>query len=127
MDLPAKIAVFCRELGGNRLLEIARQQQAEELLRVAEEALRSGRISPELEANLDQLDRVVAQAEGRGLYPAPLRGYQPLPGPVRQTGARWWTCPLGQCSGRGRVRPGQQAPGCVAAGGSPLVPGPLPG
>ena len=126
MDLPAKIAAFCRELGESRLLEIAHQQQAEEVLRAAEEALRSGRIGPELEASLDQLDRLVAQAEGRGLYPAPLRTYQPLPGPVHQTGVRWWTCPLRQCAGRGRVRPGQQAPACAAAG-KPLVAGPLPG
>jgi hypothetical protein len=126
MDLQAKIAAFCRELGESRLLEIARQQQAEEVFRAAEEALRSGRIGPELEASLDQLDQVIAQAEGQGLYPAPLRTYQPLPGPVRLTGARWWTCPLGQCAGRGRVRPAQQVPTCAAAG-KPLVAGPLPG
>ncbi|GAA4617979.1 hypothetical protein GCM10023195_80500 [Actinoallomurus liliacearum] len=126
MDLPTKIAAFCRELGEGRLLEISRRQQVEEVFRAAEEALRSGRIGPELEADLDQLDQVVAQVEGLGLYPAPLRAYQPLPGPVRQTGARWWTCPLVQCAGRGRVRPGQQAPTCAAAG-RPLVAGPLPG
>ncbi|WP_345444437.1 hypothetical protein [Actinoallomurus vinaceus] len=126
MDLPTKIAAFCRELGESRLLEIARQQQVEEVLRAAEEALRSGRIGPELEAGLDKLDQAVAQAEGQGLYPATLRVYQPLPGPVRQTGARWWTCPLVQCAGRGRVRPDQQAPMCAAAG-RPLVAGPLPG
>lgn len=126
MDLPVKIAAFCRELGDSWLLEIARQQQAEDVLRAAEQAFRSGQIGPELEASLDQLDRMVTQAEGKGLYPASLRDYKPLPGPARQTGAQWWTCPLGQCAGRGRVRPGQQAPACAAAG-KPLVEGPLPG
>jgi hypothetical protein len=75
---------------------------------------------------LDSLDEMATRAEGHGLYPSATRSYTPLPPGGGDTGARWWTCPLGSCAGRGRVRRDQPAPAC-AASGKPLVSGPLPG
>lgn len=127
IDLATKVGAFCRELGDSVLWEMAHQQGgAEEIaFKRAEESLRAGRIGPELEADLDSLDEMVRRVEGQGLYPAATRAFQPLPDPERATGAQWWTCPSGRCTGRGRVKPGQAAPLCAAAG-EPLVPGPLP-
>jgi hypothetical protein len=126
MDLAGKIAAFCRELADGQLFEIARQQNQDDVYIRAGQALRDGRIGPELEADLDALDAMVWHVDGLGLYPSATRSYQPLPGPESGMGAQWWTCPGGRCAGRGRVRPGQQPPVCAATG-ELLVPGPLPG
>ena len=125
IDLTVKIAAFCRELGDSTLQEMARQQNEEAVYERAEESLKAGRTSPELEADLDSLDEMVRRVEGQGLYPSATRSYQPLPDPGMGTGAQWWTCPSGRCAGRGRVRPDQESPVCVATG-EQLVPGPLP-
>jgi hypothetical protein len=92
----------------------------------AEQSLKAGKIGPELEADLDALDEMVRDVAGQGLYPSVTRGFGPLPGYGRQTGAQWWTCPRGRCSGRGRVLPNQAPPACGATG-EQLVPGPLSG
>jgi hypothetical protein len=126
MDLQAKVAAFCRELDDSSLAEIAVRQGMKPTLEHATELLGSGQIGPDLEAALDSLDQMMRQSEGLGLYPPAVRTYQPVPDPVRQSGAQWWTCPRGQCTGRGRVQPGQQPPVCLAAG-EPLAPGPFPG
>jgi hypothetical protein len=128
MDLSAKIAVFCRELGDSALAGIVRQQQdMEPVYRRAQEELTAGTAGPGLEADLDALDVMVRRATGRGLYPSATRSYQgPLPGTATGTGAQWWTCPRDLCAGRGRVKPGQPAPSCAASGKS-LIAGPLPG
>lgn len=127
IDLSAKVAAFCRELGDDVLLEMARQQGGEEELAFqrAEESLRSGSLGLALEADLDLLDKMVRRVEGQGLYPVTTRAFQPLPGSEQVTSARWWTCPSGRCAGRGRVKPGQATPACAATG-EPLVPGPMP-
>ena len=125
MDLTAKAAAFCRELGDNTLRAMAGEQNMEHVFRHAEDSLKAGRIDQELEADLDSLDAMVKRVEGRGFYPAVTRGYLPLPGPGGDTGVQWWTCPRGRCTGRGRVRPGQKPPVCAATG-EQLVPGPLP-
>jgi hypothetical protein len=128
MDLPGKVAAFCRELGNTTLAGLARQEKdLEPVYRRVEESLRAGRTGRELEDDLDTLDAMVLRALGQGLYPSGTRGYAPLPEGARaSSGARWWTCPRGWCAGRGRVRPGQAAPSCAVAGES-LVAGPLPG
>ena len=129
MDLPAKVAAFCRELGDTALVDIVRQDKdMEPVYRRADESLRAGRAGLELEADLDALDAMVRRVEGQGMYPAVTRSMYPgpLPGSRTDSGARWWTCPRGWCTGRGRVKPGQDAPSCAAAGES-LVAGPLPG
>jgi hypothetical protein len=125
ISLTEKIAAFCRELSDGILLDIARQESMEPVFRRAEESLKAGRIDSGLEADLDLLDDMVRRVEGQGLYPAATRSYVPLPGPGSGSSAQWWTCPRGQCAGRGRVRPGQQSPVCGATG-KQLVPGPLP-
>ena len=125
MNLTAKAAVFCRELGDNTLRAMAGQQNMEHVFQRAEDSLKAGRIDPELEADLDSLDAMVKRVEGHGLYPSVTRGYLPLPGPGGDTGAQWWTCPRGRCAGRGRVRSGQESPVCAATG-EQLVPGPVP-
>ena len=131
MDLPAKIAVFCRELGDTTLAGIVDlhkdmqpvYQRAQESLKAAME----GRAGPELEADLDALDAMVRKAAGQGLYPSATRTYPgQLPGSSTGTGAQWWLCPRGLCAGRGRVKPGQAPPCCAANGGS-LIAGPLAG
>ena len=126
MDRAVKIGAFCRELGDNALRTMARDENKEPVYERAEESLKAGQIGPELEADLDLLDEVVRRATGQGLYPGVTRGFGPLPGHERQTGAQWWTCPRGRCSGRGRVLSGQAPPVCGATG-EPLVPRPLPG
>jgi hypothetical protein len=126
MDLRTKVAAFCRELGDTSLSEIAQKEKMESVLSRAIELLRAGKIGPDLEAALDSLDQMVWRRErAAGLYPPPVRGYEPVPDPVRESGAQWWTCPRGQCVGGGRVRPGQPAPFCAAAGEA-LAPGPFP-
>lgn len=127
MDLPEKVAAFCRELGDTVLADLAHQEGAEPVYRRAEEFLRAGRTGSELEADLDALDAVVRRVEGQGLYPSPTRTAYPgpLPGSGTGNGAQWWTCPRGWCAGRGRVKPGQARPSCAAAGEF-LVAGPLP-
>ena len=127
MDLTVKDDAFCRELGDSTLREMAqRDKKTDDAYKRAEESLKDGRIGPGLEADLDLLDEMVRQVEGQGLYPAATRSYQPLPDPARGTGAQWWTCPSERCSGRGRVKPGQEPPVCAATG-EQLVLGPLPG
>ena len=125
INLAGKVSAFCRELGDTALLDAARKANMEPAYRRAEESLKAGETGPPLEDDLDALDAMLQQAEGYGLYPRPTRDYTPLPGPGAGSGAQWWGCPRGWCSGRGRVRPGQQPPSCVAAGQS-LVAGPLP-
>jgi hypothetical protein len=128
ITLAAKIAAFCRELGDESdgsLRAMAHTQNMESVFTRAEDAVQSGQISPELEANLDSLDLMVKRAEGQGLYPAATRSYMPLPGPGGGSGAQWWVCPRNLCAGRGRVQARKQPPVCVAAG-EQLVPGPLP-
>ena len=126
MDLAMKIGAFCRELGDNTLRAMALRDNKEPVYERAEESLKAGQIGPELEADLDLLDEMVRGVTGQGLYPAVTRGFGPLPGYGRETGAQWWTCPRGRCSGRGRVLPDQAPPVCGATG-EPLVPGPLQG
>jgi hypothetical protein len=126
MDRSAKVAAFCRELGGTTLSDMACEQAMESTFKRAVESLKAGSAGPELEADLDALDEMVWRAEGQGLYPSATRAYTPLPaGYGAAAGAQWWTCPRGWCAGRGRVKPGQAAPSCAAAG-EPLVAGPLP-
>lgn len=124
---PVKVAAFCRELGDNTLLNIALGQEGmEPVYQAAEEALRAGRIGPELEASIDKLDDMVRGDGGQGLYPSGTRAYPGrFPGSGLGSSAQWWTCPRGWCSGRGRVRPQQDPPFCAAAG-KPLEAGPLP-
>ena len=128
IDLSAKVAAFCRELGDNTLADMAGQENMEPVYRRAEKSLRAGRTGPELEADLDALDEMARQVEGQGLYPSSTRTPYPgpLPGSEAGSGAQWWTCPRGWCAGRGRVKPGQDPPSCAVAG-IPLVAGPLPG
>jgi hypothetical protein len=126
MDLAVKIGAFCRELGDSTLRAIAHADNKEPVYERAGESLRTGRIGPELEADLDLLDEMVRKVTGQGLYPGVTRGFGPLPGSERQTGAQWWTCPRGRCSGRGRVLLGQEPPVCGATS-EPLVLRPLPG
>jgi hypothetical protein len=116
ISLTAKVAAFCRELGDDSLRDLARRADMEPVFLQAEEFLKAGRIGPELEADLDSLDAMVRRIEGQGLYPAASRSYTPLPGPAGGIGAQWWACPRGRCAGRGRVRPGQEAPVCDATG-----------
>jgi hypothetical protein len=128
MERSAKVAAFCRELGDSTLAGLAREDKdLGPVYRRAEEALRSGRTGPGLETDLDTLDAMVLRVVGQGLYPPVTRDYGPLPGLAKASpGALWWTCPRGWCAGRGRVRPGQPAPSCAAAGEPPAA-GPLPG
>jgi hypothetical protein len=125
MDLMAKITTFCRELDDPTLLELVRNQNKEGLFQRAKDAVGAGDIGPALEADLDALDEVVQQETGQRLFMV-TRGYSPLPRYQGDPGAQWWTCPVGRCAGRGRVRADQQPPVCAAAG-EQLVPGPLPG
>jgi hypothetical protein len=127
-DRKAKIAAFCRELDDASLRDLARQNNQEPAFRQAEESLRAGQTGPSLEADLDALDAMVRRVEGQGLYPSATRsGYGGLPpGSAPGSGAQWWTCPRDWCAGRGRVRPGQDAPVCAATG-EPLVARPLSG
>jgi hypothetical protein len=123
MELIMKIAVFCHELGDTTLLELARNQNSEGLFQRAVDALRAGDIAPALEADLDALDHMVKQETGQRLFPV-TRGYSPLPKYPSDPLAQWWTCPGYRCAGRGRVKPGQQAPLCGVTG-EELIPGPL--
>ena len=125
MDLVTKVTVFCRELGEDTLQSLARKQQKEELLRRATDAVKAGQAGPGLEADLDAVDAMVKQEYGQGLFVV-TRGFGPLPPYQGDTGAQWWTCPRGLCSGRGRVLPGQHPPVCAATS-QELIAGPLPG
>jgi hypothetical protein len=117
MDLPAKAAAFCRELGDSTiLLDMARAEHREPLYRRAEESLKAGTLDRQLEADLDALDQIVRAATAQGLYSSGTRRYTPLPGYEPSTGAQWWTCPRGLCAGRGRVKPAQATPTCGATG-----------
>lgn len=127
LSLPEKVAVFCRELGDNALLDLARQTpDMEEVFTRARDSLREDRIDGALEADLDALDKMVRAAVGEGLYPGAVRGLPDLPGVSGSSGAQWWACPSWRCTGRGRVVPGRQPPVCAATG-QPLEPGPLRG
>jgi hypothetical protein len=59
IDLPVKLAAFCRELADSSLSDMARQHGMEPLYQRAVEALKTGRIGPELQADLDALDAMV--------------------------------------------------------------------
>src|SRR5215469_12578657 len=126
MDLTGKITAFCRELGDPTLLELARKQNKEGLFQRARETLQAGDIGPALEADLDALDDMVREETGQQLFLTLTRGYSPLPGFPGDPGVQWWTCPVGRCAGRGRVRVGQEPPVCAVAG-KQLVPRPLSG
>jgi hypothetical protein len=127
IDLAAKVAAFCRELGDDSeesLRALAGRHDREPAFARAERALKAGLIGAELEAELDSLDEMIRTVDGEGLYLA-IRSYLPLPGLGTSSGAQWWTCPLSCCAGRGRVQASQSPPICGATG-EPLVPGPLP-
>ncbi len=125
--LREQCVVAFRELGDSTLWDMARQQKdMAPVYRRAEESLRAGLTGPQLEADIDALDAMVRRVTGQGLYPPATRSYRPLPTSPVGSGAQWWTCPRDWCTGRGRVKPGQAPPSCVAAGES-LVAGPLPG
>jgi hypothetical protein len=124
MDLSVKVAAFCQELGHSTLRVMALQANQGAVYERAAQSVKAGRLGPELEADLDSLDQLVRRATRQGLYPEVTRGFGPLPGYRRETGAQWWTCPRGRCSGRGRVLPGQPPPVCAATG-EQLVSGPL--
>jgi hypothetical protein len=124
LGLPEKIAAFCRELGDDSRLGLARQNGMEQVFVRARTSLQDGRIGTALEADLDEIDAMARRAEGEGLYPASVRGIPDWPGTGASTGAQWWACPAQLCAGRGRVKPGQQPPVCAATG-QPLEPRPL--
>jgi hypothetical protein len=124
LSLPEKAAAFCRELGDDSLLNLARQNNMEQVFIRAQRSLQDGRVGPDLETDLDSLDAMVRQIEGQGLYPAAVRSYAPWPGTGESTGAEWWACPSHRCAGRGRVVADQQSPVCAATG-EPLEPRPL--
>ena len=124
LSLPDKVAAFCRELSDDSLLDLARQNGMEQEFTRARKSLRDGGTDPELEADLDAIDEMARRTEGKGLYPAAVRGVPDWPGTGAGTGAQWWTCPVQRCAGRGRVLPGRQPPVC-AASGQPLEPKPL--
>jgi hypothetical protein len=130
IDRNAKVAAFCRELGKDTLRNIASKNGQEEVFQDAVDLLKADQIGQDLEDKLDVLDKTATRAVDKGLYPADTRrSFEPLPGSGRDTGARWWTCPHGWCSGRGLVRRGQAPEVCLAAGapGEQLVQEPLPG
>lgn len=124
LSLSEKVAAFCRELGDDSLLDLARQNSLEQVFTRARTSLQNGRIDAALEADLDAIDAMARRAEGEGLYPAAVRGMPDWPGTGASTGAQWWACPAQRCAGRGRVRFGQQPPVCAATG-QPLEPRPL--
>jgi hypothetical protein len=73
-------------------------------------SMAAGTVGPAAESDLDALDHLLQQIEGRPLFGSS-RAYEPLP--LRgDHGAQWWACPRGICSGRGRVRPWQEPPRC---------------
>ncbi|MBO4273128.1 hypothetical protein [Microbispora triticiradicis] len=116
IGLPEKLAALCRELGDPAFTELACAAGGGRLLDRLREALRDGH-GPYPESELDDLNRLFAQIEGRGFYPYAQRGYGPLPGVASAAGgAQWWSCPLSRCSGHGLVRRGQAAPVCGATG-----------
>ncbi len=116
LGLPEKVATFCRELGDDSLLDLARQNNMEQVFVRAQLSLQDGRVGPELKADLDSLDAMMRRVEGEGLYPAAVRGYAPWLGTGGSAGAQWWACPSRRCAGRGRVVVGQQPPVCAATG-----------
>ncbi|MFE2289799.1 hypothetical protein [Streptomyces sp. NPDC059452] len=120
-SLPAKTAAFCRELAGTDLADLARRHGAEDHFDRAVSAVREGRPSAVLEADLDTLEALAVREFGEGFYPANVLAYQSLPGERPQSGAQWWSCPAGLCAGRGRVRPGQTPAPVCAGRGTPLV------
>jgi hypothetical protein len=116
LGLPEKAAAFCRELGDDNLLDLARQNGLEQVFTRARTSLQNGRIDATLEADLDAIDAMALRVDGQGLYPAAVRGMPDWPGTGASTGAQWWACPTERCAGRGRVKPGQQQPVCAATG-----------
>jgi len=124
--LATKIAAFCRELTEPTLADLARERDAQEVYRRAQEALRTGDLGSGFESDLDTLDALVFAATGQSLFGPVIRTYAPLASTAGgEAGAQWWTCPRALCSGRGRVRSGQSPHSCGATG-QQLVAGPFP-
>lgn len=116
LGLLEKLAALCRELGDPTFEDAVSAAEGTELLDRLRRALREGR-SPYPESELDELNRMLEQAEGLGLYPAARRGYESLPGAAGAAGgAQWWSCPAGRCAGHGLVRRGQPTPVCAVTG-----------
>ncbi|MEU0519996.1 hypothetical protein [Streptosporangium sp. NPDC006007] len=123
-DIRVKISGFCRELGDETLLLLAREEGKEPVYLRVRAALESGRMDREFEADLDVLSSMVEDSTGHGLFPSATRGYSPLPGMSGSAGAQWWSCPRDRCAGRGRVMAGRPTPVC-GVGGEPMTAKPL--
>ncbi|MEU6409770.1 hypothetical protein [Microbispora sp. NPDC046933] len=116
IGLPEKLAALCRELGDPEFTQQACAAGGGKLLERLREALRDEH-DPYPESELDELNRLFAEADGYGFYPYAQRGYGPLPGAASAArGAQWWSCPISRCAGYGLVRRGQAAPVCGATG-----------
>jgi hypothetical protein len=115
-SLAEKAAAFCRSLDDGALRVLANQEDMEQVFLRAEISLRTGMIGSDLESDLDALDAMVMGHDGQGMYPTDMRGYTPLPMASSASGAWWWSCPTGRCSGRGRVLPGHVTPVCAVTG-----------
>ncbi|SDM38239.1 hypothetical protein [Nonomuraea jiangxiensis] len=124
LDLSRKIAAFCRETEGGTLQELTALEGREDLFLHVRDELAAGRMPHSLEADLDTLNGLAERRLGKGFYPSTSRA-APLPGHEEATGAQYWSCPRGRCSGRGRVRPGQAPPFC-ALGSADLIAEPIP-
>ncbi|WP_436756753.1 hypothetical protein [Streptosporangium sp. V21-05] len=117
LGLPEKLAALCRELDDPVFQDQARAGGGAHLLTRLRRVLRNGEDHPCLEADLDELNRLIEEVEGEGFYPGARRSYSPLPGgSATAGGARWWTCPTGRCSGFGLVRRGRPTPACAVTG-----------
>lgn len=125
MDLRAKVAAFCRELSAGELNTLAADNGMTGVLEHAQEAVREGNLTAQLDSDLDRLDALLKRSKRLGMYPPVVRGFAPMPGANPDPGAQWWACPHDRCTGHGRVRPGQTPPVCAMTG-QILVSRPLP-
>jgi hypothetical protein len=133
ISLSEKVSAFCLQLGDNALRDLAHEQGMAAEFERAAAAIQAGRpdarlnahLDNQLETDLDALDAMMVRAVDQRLYPMAVRNFDHLPGADAGTGAQWWTCPQGRCTGRGRVRPGQQ-PSICGGSGKPVVAQPLP-
>ncbi|GAA1961893.1 hypothetical protein [Catenulispora subtropica] len=121
IDIRVKVASFCRELEDGTLEQLVRAAGQIAVYEQARTSLETGTIDEALESDLDALNAAVEDSTGRGFYPSGLRIYTPLPGAADGHGARVWGCPWEACTGRGRVKAGQNTPICAATG-KPLTP-----
>jgi len=115
VELTQKIACFCREVADGTLQMLAEEKGEEERFQRALAALAAGQLPTSLEADLDALDALARRHLGHGIYPQ-VRRLVSLPGDVVSGGAKYWSCPVDRCTGRGRVRPGQVPPTCALSG-----------